>query len=70
MELVKRMDGSLEILSGDALWSWNSQQSTAAESRINWEGVAISFDLVIPNSEPETLVRNEKLDELAGRLGL
>ena len=70
MELVKRMDGSLEILSGDALWRWNSQQSTAAESRIQWEGVAISFDLVIPNSELETLVRNEKLDQLAGRLGL
>lgn len=69
-QLIENLQGSLWVLSGIGEYCYKSQKNSTRTSRIDWNGVAIEFEVVIPADSQPSPEQRIGLESLAKRIGL
>jgi hypothetical protein len=69
-ELVKLLEGKIWISSGTGSFFWQGGKELSLPNRINWNGVAIEFEINVRPLAAEDSGSQARLEELAKRMGL
>lgn len=69
-ELVKLLEGKIWISSGAGSFFWQHGKEMTSSNRINWNGVAIEFEIDVGPVIGKNLNSQARLEELAVRMGL